>query len=171
MYTNICRSLFEKHKLLFSFLLTIKILQGASQVDPLEWRFLISGMAPNRKELPNPDSTWIESNVWSEVCTMSGLPAFRDFPVSFTSSMRKWKDVFDSVEPQNMPFPAPFDGVQGIQRMCILRCLRRDKMMEVSEQRALPTPHVLAAGGGDARVLCRLPQFTQASSVAALSAD
>jgi dynein heavy chain len=133
VYANICRSLFERHKLLFSFLLTIKILQGASQVDPLEWRFLISGMAPNKKDLPNPDSTWIESNVWSEVCAMSGLPAFREFPVSFTASMRKWKDVFDSVEPQNMAFPPPFDNIQGLHRMCILRCLRRDKMMEVGQ--------------------------------------
>jgi hypothetical protein len=62
-------------------------------VNALEWRFLISGMAPNRKDFPNPDNTWIESNVWSEVNIMAGLPAFANFPKDFSASMRKWKEV------------------------------------------------------------------------------
>ncbi len=32
LYCNVCRSLFEAHKLMFSFLLCIKILQGNDQV-------------------------------------------------------------------------------------------------------------------------------------------
>lgn len=33
LYENICRSLFERHKLMFSFMLTIKILQGSQLID------------------------------------------------------------------------------------------------------------------------------------------
>ena len=43
LYENVCRSLFEKHKLLFSFVLTIKIMQGDNKVDINEWRYLLSG--------------------------------------------------------------------------------------------------------------------------------
>ena len=37
-YQNFCRSLFEKHKLMFSFILCIRIMQGSQKIDPKEWR-------------------------------------------------------------------------------------------------------------------------------------
>jgi dynein heavy chain len=43
LYENVCRSLFEKQKLLFSFLLTMKILQGDNKIDMAEWRYLLAG--------------------------------------------------------------------------------------------------------------------------------
>ena len=36
LFVNVCRSLFEKHKLMFCFLLTIKILQNRKLIDPCE---------------------------------------------------------------------------------------------------------------------------------------
>lgn len=45
LYENVCRSLFERHKLLFSFVLTIKIMQGDNKIDNNEWRYLLSGPA------------------------------------------------------------------------------------------------------------------------------
>lgn len=43
LYENICRSLFERHKILFSFMLTIKILQGSNLIDQNEWRYFLTG--------------------------------------------------------------------------------------------------------------------------------
>jgi dynein heavy chain len=41
IYKNVCRSLFEKDKLLFSFLLTAKIMLGQQTLDPAELRFFL----------------------------------------------------------------------------------------------------------------------------------
>jgi len=133
LYVNICRSLFERHKLLFSFLLTIKILQGDDLVDPLDWRFLISGMSMSGKpkvDLPNPDPEWITSSTWTEILTLNTLPNFVDFALHFGSRTAKWRQVFDSSAPEVAEFPAPYDGLTGLRRLSILRCLRRDKAMD-----------------------------------------
>jgi dynein heavy chain len=43
LYRNVCRSLFERHKLLFSFLLCTKILVGDNEIDMNEWRLFLAG--------------------------------------------------------------------------------------------------------------------------------
>ena len=47
LYENVCRSLFERHKLLFSFMLTAKILFGDNKLDENEWRYFLTGPAGN----------------------------------------------------------------------------------------------------------------------------
>lgn len=71
LYENICRSLFEAHKLLFSFIVAIKILQGDGKVDPEEWRFFLSGSSGARVDAPNPDPGWITSAVWTAITSLA----------------------------------------------------------------------------------------------------
>jgi dynein heavy chain len=65
LYENICRSLFEKHKLLFSLMLTIKILQAENKINEIEWRYFLTGAAGEIKIEPNP-TTWISENAWPD---------------------------------------------------------------------------------------------------------
>lgn len=128
VYNNVCRSLFERHKLLFSFILCVKILQGDDRIDGLQYRFLLSGISPQGKQAPLPASTWLEANAWSDLCALAGIKEFNDLPDSFNKYLFQWQEVFDSTEPHRMTFPAPFENVSPLERLCLLRCLRRDKM-------------------------------------------
>jgi len=65
LYENVCRSLFEKDKLLFSFKLTINIMFGDNKMDPDELRFFLAGPSGEVKIAPNP-TTWLGDLEWSD---------------------------------------------------------------------------------------------------------
>ncbi len=128
VYNNVCRSLFERHKLLFSFILCIKILQGDDRIDGVQYRFLLSGISPNSKQEKLPNSSWLELNVWNDICALAGINEFNELTDSVCKDLSVWQQIFDSTEPHRMEFPAPFKSVTPLERLCVLRCLRRDKM-------------------------------------------
>lgn len=102
VYRNVCRSLFETHKLLFSFLMAVKILQGDGSIDPAEWRFLIAGQSPNIHDMVsvnNPAPEWITDRMWLELETLSTMPKFRDVAKRATvdaALLENLKQIFDS---------------------------------------------------------------------------
>jgi len=65
LYRNVCRSLFEAHKLLFSFMLCTKILFGANAIDIGEWRFFLAGPSGQIEEKPNP-TDWLDDIEWKQ---------------------------------------------------------------------------------------------------------
>ena len=46
VFTEVCRSLFERHKLMFAFMLAVSIQRNAGLVRDDEWRFILSGQPP-----------------------------------------------------------------------------------------------------------------------------
>jgi dynein heavy chain len=66
LYENICRSLFEKDKLLFSMLMCINILLGENKVNPTFWRYFLSGYGGEVKIPENP-TTYFDVNEWPAV--------------------------------------------------------------------------------------------------------
>lgn len=46
LYSNVCRSLFEKHKLIFAFMLCVRIMMDQDLIDPHEWHLLLAGGSP-----------------------------------------------------------------------------------------------------------------------------
>ena len=76
LYKNICRSLFEKDKLLFSFTLTATIFGYKGSLDPAEYRFLLTGglgQKPGSEDVP---CKWISEKLWLEMLRLSDLPSF-----------------------------------------------------------------------------------------------
>jgi len=138
LYRNVCRSLFEKDKLLFSFLLCLRVLQAKHQVDARELRFLLTGMtvsvgADNVVALPNPVGVggWLADSAWTQCLALARLEKFASFPQIMTTYINDYKRYYLSSDPFASAVPGPADfseKLAPLQKMLILRCLRPDKL-------------------------------------------
>jgi len=103
LYKNVCRSLFEKDKLLFSFLLCTKIMLGDRTLDARELRYFLQGNTSMDLAKPNPlPGTWLSDKCWGDVLGLAELPAFAGFDADVARDLGFWERVFNSNDPAAM---------------------------------------------------------------------
>eukprot|EP00949_MAST-11_sp_MAST-11-sp1_P001615 g1615.t1 len=130
LYCNICRSLLEKDKLLFSFLLAIRQLQNKGKVLYAEWYFLLTGGVVTENPHKNPAKSWLSDKAWGEICRLAELSAFQGLRHAFTGEASKWKSIYDAQDAHEVPLPGAWNEKLGsLQKMLVLRCLRPDKIV------------------------------------------
>jgi len=126
LYRNVCRSLFEKDKLLFSFLLTAKIMLGQKTMDANELRFFLQGSTSMDLAEPNPFKDWLTDKSWNDILSLCSLPAFANFKSSFKAQVGKWCLIMESNTPIEIVHAIIGDTLDGFKKLCVLRCLRPD---------------------------------------------
>ena len=129
LYCNICRSLFEKDKLIFSFLLSMKILELNKELDNEELRFLLTGGISLDTNYPAVPAPWISEKAWGEMCRLSDLPNFKNFTKDLKKDIGVFKQIYDSLTPHEEKFPLKYEGLSLFQKLLLLRTLRPDKII------------------------------------------
>lgn len=133
LYQNVCRSLFERHKLLFSLLLCTKILFGDEKIDMNEWRFFLSGPSGSVDPMDNPtdwldDLEWVQVHAYLHYCD-TNLPVFQGILDYFVSFHKKFKKIFDTAEAHEEPMPGEWNNkLNSFQKIILLKAIRADKV-------------------------------------------
>ncbi|KAG5500386.1 hypothetical protein JKF63_03478 [Porcisia hertigi] len=131
-YSNVCRSLFERHKLTFSFYLCASLVQHSGAMVEEEYRFLLTGPTgtPPADAMPNPAPSWMTDVSWAEVLFLSThLSTFAGFAEHVRENLVHYNELFDSNEADSFPLAGEWrDKATPMQRLLVMRCFRVDKV-------------------------------------------
>ncbi|CAH8511548.1 unnamed protein product [Schistosoma rodhaini] len=131
VYRYTCRGLFERHKLLFSFHICLKILESAGKVNEDEYNFFLRGgvVLDRENQFDNPCTAWCTEQCWDNITELDKLASFHGIVTSFEQYSRDWNLWYTSAEPENSSLPGEWDNtLNEFQRMLIVRSLRPDRV-------------------------------------------
>ena len=133
MYKNVCRGLFERHKLIFSFLICTQIQRQEGGIAFSEWNYILRGNPQIINGGPkNPDPTFIKQREWEAIQGLeAALPAFFTGLIeSMASSIKAWKQWATAEMPQDAALPDPWEGsLNSFQKMIVLKIFREEKLV------------------------------------------
>jgi dynein heavy chain len=129
IYENVCRSLFEKDKLIFSLSLCIGILTASGEIDESLLQFFLTGGISLGNPHANPAPEWLTEKSWNDIVKAESVDELKNIHEYFTSDIDKWKEFYDLANPEETKFPEPFDNIADFVALILLKALRPDKII------------------------------------------
>ncbi|XP_006865538.1 PREDICTED: dynein heavy chain 10, axonemal [Chrysochloris asiatica] len=131
IYNYGCTGLFEKHKLLFSFNMTIKIEQAEGRVPQEELEFFLKGNISLEKSKRKKPCSWLSDQGWEDIILLSEVfsKEFGNLPNDVEKHQALWQAWYDLDSLEQFPFPLDYDkNISPFQKLLILRCFRVDRV-------------------------------------------
>ena len=131
-YLNICRGLFEKDKLLYSFLNAVRISLKSEKLNLKEWAFFSKGIEDLDGEPFSAGGLHIDGQAWAAIKQLEDVNEnFIGIVSSFENLPDKWKIVVHSDDPFKERLPSPYEGaLTSFQKLILGSILKPEKLMQ-----------------------------------------
>ncbi|CBZ28360.1 dynein heavy chain, point mutation [Leishmania mexicana MHOM/GT/2001/U1103] len=128
LYQRICRALFARDQLLFSFIMSLKMFA----VDAVLLRWLLTGGTEEDERaaaVENP-FTWMAEPSWRLLQRASTqLSGFENLIEDVRQNEMFFMDYYESSSPLELKLPGELQSMPSIAKMVLVRCLRMDKVV------------------------------------------
>jgi len=131
VYLNICRGLFEAHKLTFAFLIAANIALDEVEIDRREWLFFLRGAGMmNVESLPdNPFKGAVTEKQWMEIFALQEYKVFNGLIKSMQNNEKDWMNYMKEKDPESAKLPGSWDRkLTQFQKIMILKVLRAERV-------------------------------------------
>ncbi|KAK9702182.1 Dynein heavy chain region D6 P-loop domain [Popillia japonica] len=123
MYTS--RGLFECDKLMFMAQMAFQILLHSHEINPGELDFLLR--FPVVAGLTSPID-FLSNLSWGGIKALAQMDEFKNLDKDLEGSAKRWRKFVDSECPEKEKFPGEWKNKTALQRLCMMRALRPDRM-------------------------------------------
>lgn len=138
VYRYVNKGLYEVDKLLFIFIVTVKIMVTAAVLEQTEVTTFLRGGAALDINSVRKKPKWIMDDAWLNMIELSNQnPFFKALPDNVMRNNDAWKAFYEDNEPENLPIPdfelALNDNKEkgSWLRLLLLRCIRMDRTLLV----------------------------------------
>ena len=129
IYTT--RGLFEKHKLIFTSQMAFLILASNKEIDTKELDFLLR--FPVTLNVTTPVD-FLNDYCWGGIKALSAMAEFNNLDRDIEGSAKRWKKFVESECPEKEKFPQEWKNKSALQKLCMMRALRPDRMLYALSQ-------------------------------------
>lgn len=133
VFFNVCRGLFNAHKLIFSFLLVSQILKKRGELMDDEWKLLLKGVTMIPADFvrdPCPDSVLFPEKAWDMVIYLQNISAPFKLPrlgADVKRNLDAWSAWVRHDEPQSTE--PPMANLSPIHKLLLLKTFREEKVI------------------------------------------
>eukprot|EP00796_Vickermania_ingenoplastis_P004195 gene4195-3033_t len=131
VFAYVSRGLFERHKLIFSSLLTFAILVRTNDIDMKQLDFLLRGKKKPGVDRPETVVDWCPQPNWDAVQALTEVPGSHPEFTMLPSDMaenNRWMQWCETEKPELEKMPTEWKNLTDFERLLVLRCLRPDRL-------------------------------------------
>ena len=130
IYSNVCRGLFNSHKIIFSFLIVAQILKAKGEITEPEWGFLLKGPSLNLSAFKKTANPGFSQKVWDSLIYLQGTSkVFEKVCDEISNNFEIWAQYSNSKDPHLEDPPSPFETISHFHRLLLIKVFREEKII------------------------------------------
>eukprot|EP00742_Colponemidia_sp_Colp-10_P004363 GILJ01004656.1.p1 GENE.GILJ01004656.1~~GILJ01004656.1.p1 ORF type:complete len:2862 (-),score=582.32 GILJ01004656.1:82-7611(-) len=130
VYNYTCMGIFEVHKLMFSFQMTLAIMDGEGEINQLELDFFLKGNTALEQTERKKPFAWIPDEGWNDLQRLVTVhTVFENLILDVEVNEQIWKQWYDNERPEDLPLPLQYsETLSRFEQLLVLRVFRIDRV-------------------------------------------
>lgn len=125
-----CRGLYEKHKTLFTILMTLKVDLEKGKITRDQFEYFIKGGASIDLNSINPKPfDWVTDVCWMNLGLLQTISPFNDILTLIEVNEKSWKIWYEKSNPEKEKIPDGFDRLTVFEKLLIIRAWCPDRTL------------------------------------------